>query len=831
MPSSSPEEEAAAAVLQRGRRKTAGQRMTSLVGKAQEEDDAFWGHETWADDDADSGNESFRDSDEDSAMKIDEFDSDFNDSESDNEEEERAAGEEEERELKRQERNRSTGGGGYVDIKARTGGGGRGGGGARKRGKRIMGDGMNAGLVLNFPPSIISGGTAAATTTTLFPATTTSMSSQQQPPPPTKKIARKLKGSASTVITPRETRSKGPTKRLRETRSTAPTKGPLKRRSSSAADGTSSSKKSNKKRRLYRQEELLIEAVNETEPENQRWLLGRQRVKDIEDKDKDMMLSLRDRARGKIIQKYHSGRGCLITLTFPEMDSVPDILTRTSTSSSSTITTATDTDTATNQSKENKALCVITGKPARYRDPKTNLGYYDVEAFKELRRRVDAKEPLEQRKKRVPSSSSTTTATTTKEAKQKNNQATTTTKMKTSNNMSSPIPQKKELMMNQQEALVALSKLGQQQQQSNNNNNNNNTTAAVLSPTSRRRLSPRSWKPSEKMINNIITNQHVKMAERTRTNNNNNNNNSTTTTTISPVPDLAMPDVSSSGEVDTAVASTTTAQVSDKSSNKKATTTTTTTTTNSSSGSSTEGNPVTLKPKFAIGEKSSNNGTGENVKVAVEEEEEKARNCQKEGTVPKAQPIVDPSASSSKKPENTPPVGIKTPSSSTAAVTKPVKPAGAAIATRKSSSKSAIRKQVPPTNSKTEKKNGNVIAKNGNASVAKPANKAVTDNPVNVNSSSTGNNKATAATITTKTEKGETGTKSNPSTPTKSPPRSTRRQTKGQIAKAQAEQVYILPKDDGTGNQQSPQIITQSELIIQVIDNYSKAHDKKAGGK
>eukprot|EP00526_Cylindrotheca_closterium_P025816 CAMPEP_0113649496 /NCGR_PEP_ID=MMETSP0017_2-20120614/26298_1 /TAXON_ID=2856 /ORGANISM="Cylindrotheca closterium" /LENGTH=59 /DNA_ID=CAMNT_0000561869 /DNA_START=141 /DNA_END=317 /DNA_ORIENTATION=+ /assembly_acc=CAM_ASM_000147 len=57
------------AITQRGKRKTAGKRMSSLVGKAQEEDDTFWGHDTWADDGEDSGNESFRDSDEDSALK------------------------------------------------------------------------------------------------------------------------------------------------------------------------------------------------------------------------------------------------------------------------------------------------------------------------------------------------------------------------------------------------------------------------------------------------------------------------------------------------------------------------------------------------------------------------------------------------------------------------------------------------------------------------------------------------------------------------------------------------------------------------------------------
>lgn len=34
-----------------------------------------------------------------------------------------------------------------------------------------------------------------------------------------------------------------------------------------------------------------------------------------------------------------------------------------------------------------RPLCVITGKPARYRDPVTGLPYYDSEAYKELKAR------------------------------------------------------------------------------------------------------------------------------------------------------------------------------------------------------------------------------------------------------------------------------------------------------------------------------------------------------------------------------------------------------------------------------------------------------------
>ncbi len=103
------------AVSQRQRRKTAGTRLTELVGKAQDDDDAVWGHDTWGDEDG-SGNESFHESDEDSAAKKDTFDSDFDISESDHDEEEAAAGEEEERELHRVERSNKQKKSHYVDV-------------------------------------------------------------------------------------------------------------------------------------------------------------------------------------------------------------------------------------------------------------------------------------------------------------------------------------------------------------------------------------------------------------------------------------------------------------------------------------------------------------------------------------------------------------------------------------------------------------------------------------------------------------------------------------------------------------------------------------------
>merc|ERR1712238_290582 len=105
---------AKAAVLERKRRSTAGTRMQDLVGKAQEKDDTFWSHSIWSEkgggyskegsrkrrrDDTDGsstsvsdgsgsdevslsdGEGSYRMSDEDSNHAVDQFDSDFDESE------------------------------------------------------------------------------------------------------------------------------------------------------------------------------------------------------------------------------------------------------------------------------------------------------------------------------------------------------------------------------------------------------------------------------------------------------------------------------------------------------------------------------------------------------------------------------------------------------------------------------------------------------------------------------------------------------------------------------------------------------------------------------
>ena len=56
------------AAVMRSRRPTQGQRISELVGKAQDEDDTFWNHDTWAEDDDEYSDE---------GPVVDHFDSDF----------------------------------------------------------------------------------------------------------------------------------------------------------------------------------------------------------------------------------------------------------------------------------------------------------------------------------------------------------------------------------------------------------------------------------------------------------------------------------------------------------------------------------------------------------------------------------------------------------------------------------------------------------------------------------------------------------------------------------------------------------------------------------
>lgn len=433
---------AMSAVQSRSRRSTAGRRMSALVGEALEADETFWGHETWSEeptkfargsdsesDDGDGNGSdgssvvsdgSYKLSDEDPENRVDKFDSDFDDSESEDEGDKE--GEEEEEEIRAEERREARKKkGSYREPPTKKGGAAgaasavsagrelmnkKKSSAARRRDGRAVGEGLNAGLVLNFPGHA----STAAIVTKAAPAA-------RKPTPPRAPTTTLAGKRSRRTPRPNLHRPSGRTLRAGTISKT------IAATQSAAVEDRESHKrqlevqrrlKSNPNRRKYTQEELLIEAATVTEGENERWILGRQRVREADDRLNELKkLAGMSGKGGKVVRKFHSRRGCYNTLTFPEMDSVPEILTwgrgggggggggaAAAAGDATTVRkcrTREEAERAKERAKASRA-CVVTGKKARYRDPKTMLGYHDLDAFRELRRRLEAGEPLDQRK-------------------------------------------------------------------------------------------------------------------------------------------------------------------------------------------------------------------------------------------------------------------------------------------------------------------------------------------------------------------------------------------------------------------------------------------------
>ena len=480
---SSSEEEVEAAVLSRSKRATAGRRLTSLVGKAAEDDLAFWGHDTWNEEEEGSDNDSFHDSDEDSAHQVDTFDSDFDDSERDDEAEDQAEGEMEDAELAKQERKKRSSRGKRnshefakaardllrgVSSSASTHATKRGGGGPHNNSMaiggagRIMGDGINAGIALNLPPlSMASDGTPnplfAAPGVAIIngplppdPSTISSSSSLPAGKAPVSKAAAAavphipctLSSSNANAILPAASAARRPPRRatqhskyssrFRAARNHTMDDHPnassssfsavaggggghshptdpgspvhVGSHSTVAAPTTHVSKRkltaaerAGEKRKTHRtefsQDELLLESVHTTAPENHRWLLGRKRAADEvesnELKQQQQQKSFWGGSGGgrhygndkKLVQRESSKRGTLNVVSFFDMDFVPSIFISNSQQRPTTLSSIDNDD-------NNDRVCVITGKPAIYRDPKSLLPYRDVHAFRELRQRL-----------------------------------------------------------------------------------------------------------------------------------------------------------------------------------------------------------------------------------------------------------------------------------------------------------------------------------------------------------------------------------------------------------------------------------------------------------
>jgi YL1 nuclear protein C-terminal domain/YL1 nuclear protein len=466
--------EVVAAVTQRSRRETAGKRMTSLVGEALEQDSQFWNHETWNEDDSeiDSANASFHSSDENSEQARDEFDSDFDASEDDdastnqneslNDAQHKRhavklsaddAIRKEERQSKQAARAKRTASAmsGPGAFRKRKGPGKRAGRakndklhassgapGIVVRQKRILGDGLNSGIVLGqLPPpeSLLPFTTQSIVTSrplpTMKPSPIAGEVDQSSPSIPTatddKRPGKPLVNGidltlqeASTLaeeptelspkkVEPKTSRKRPTSSAISPSSSTGRTRrSPAKKvgRVESASDletdhaSDGDNKGTRKRRREFTQEELLVEAVQTTEPENKRWLLARVRIRDQATKDSSSMQpATRDGASagkisfggshsGMLVERYTSRRGYLNTVHFPEMDHVPAIFQHQS-----------------HQRRVDPLLsscpaataCVVTGKTGRYRDPATGFHYHDASAYAEIQRRRTQQSGFRQR--------------------------------------------------------------------------------------------------------------------------------------------------------------------------------------------------------------------------------------------------------------------------------------------------------------------------------------------------------------------------------------------------------------------------------------------------
>jgi len=437
--------------------------MASLIGKAQDDDDTFWSHSIWSEagggfsdkasrkrrreegassseseggGSGDEGSESdgegsYRMSDEDPDVLVDKFDSDFDESESDEEvddgegeEEQDLRAEERRAAVSKRKKNQRLG----VPLKASAGRELM----KKKSGKMTkrgpLGEGWNEGLVLRGPPTLggaapvvaksgLAAAAAAPIHTQIVDSKSTAIPGAQSIPPaaqtkphyiPSQPV---ILSSIETKQIPTAKPPPSPIRHLRtgETSITAPSAKPFPTALKQQRQTAITERKKIRKRQ-YTQEELILESIKSTEIENSKWINARKRTKEEVAQSEKAAGAKKSSLNQKPISRFHSRRGCNNTLTFMDMDHLPEILTRRHASScrsgnlgDSACTVASpkrrrlgsstsETSESEQVAEKNHEKCVITGKIARYRDPKTMLGYHDLDSYKEIRRRLEAGE-------------------------------------------------------------------------------------------------------------------------------------------------------------------------------------------------------------------------------------------------------------------------------------------------------------------------------------------------------------------------------------------------------------------------------------------------------
>ena len=305
------------------KRSTRGQRINALIGEAADGDEQFWGNEVWQSDD-----ESFSEVE----IEPDEFDSDFNDSEDEGEEN----SDDEEKSAKKGSRKERKSTNKYKEP------------GSTKRKAEVACVGADNEVPKKFIPRKVS-----------------------------RINSRGSIGADSIVLTgPREVR--------RSTKVKSEEAYKIHRKATALAQEAKVKFRPQIQHR-FTQKGLLLDALD-TEAQNKKWLEA-QRIADFERAMSDKMVKPQ---QSRSFIRFVSRRGTYDTITFSDVDCMPSVFTSLSSSSSSSAATqrAREEDDGSGDHGNRKALrCVITGLPAKYRDPLTGLPYANVEAFREIRMR------------------------------------------------------------------------------------------------------------------------------------------------------------------------------------------------------------------------------------------------------------------------------------------------------------------------------------------------------------------------------------------------------------------------------------------------------------
>ena len=367
---------APAAVLSRERRSGGGARMAALMGEEKEKDDAFWGHDTWADDE--QADEEYSGEEE----KPDYFDSDFNDTESDDDDDD-------------------DGEGGGKGRKA------RGGGGRRRELDDDDGEGARAkgrGRAYH-EPKRASAARAPMTAEERVAA---------------RKAAKARQAALAALGTSRGRRDTTQAK----TQSSAADRARVDEamQASRRAQAPRVKPKSD-----FTQEELLLEAAK-TEQANVQWLEEQRAAAAAYARSsssragggsgmklRPSLLSLAlplsryalKHARAKsafapahtlqcrlVSRRADAGGASATTLTFPKVDDVPPMLRRRDAPLVPAHLRAggggSPRGAGAGAAAAAAPRCAVTGRPAKYRDALTGEPYADADAFRELRRRYGA---------------------------------------------------------------------------------------------------------------------------------------------------------------------------------------------------------------------------------------------------------------------------------------------------------------------------------------------------------------------------------------------------------------------------------------------------------